>query len=446
VIASSPATRPEFLEQRRRRPGPRLTEPVTRNLDIVAHTDLGGKPDGIQLAYQEAGGRSYLYLGHLWSGGVSILDVTDPANPEPAGFVPTPNKHTWHIKVQVADGIMMLPCEFLFFTTQAQGLDPAQAAKGARFFDVSDPSSPRELSFWESEMQGVHRSWWNGGKYAYLTSGVKAPGVKQHGALDTTKVLVTVDISDPENPREVSQFWHPAQLAEADDVAEGDSVYIHEAIVDGDRAYCAYWDGGFAIVDISDAANPTLVSRVATYPELSDGNTHTTFPLRDRGLLVVVDECTAYWSGEGPKDIRLWDIADEANPQPLATMPLPVPSDEEPYASYYERGERFGPHNVHNNHQGQLFVEDKIYATMCNAGLRVYDISDPRNPKETASFVPPDPRLIVDPRPYDRLGQVRFCGSRVGCSQDVVVDPRGYIYVSGTQDGIWILKERSGDG
>jgi hypothetical protein len=49
--------------------------------------------------------------------------------------------------------------------------------------------------------------------------------------------------------------------------------------------------------------------------------------------------------------------------------------------------------------------------------------------------------VIVDPRPVDRTSQVRFCGSRVGCSQDLLVDPRGYIYVSGTQDGIWILKE-----
>jgi hypothetical protein len=446
VAASRPATRPEFLQHNRRRRGPRLTQPVARNLDIVAHTDLGGKPDGIQLQYHEAGGRSYLYLGHLWSGGVSIVDVTTPASPEVVGFVPTPNEHTWHIKVQIADDIMMLPCEFLFFTTQAQGLDPAKAAKGARFFDVSDPTSPRELSFWQSETQGVHRSWWNGGKYAYVTSGVNAPGVKQHGALNTTKVLVTLDISDPENPREASRFWHPAQLAEAADVPEGDSIYIHEAIVEGDRAYCAYWDGGFAIVDVSDPSAPTLVSQVSTYPELSDGNTHTTMPLRDRGLLVVVDECTAYWGAEGPKDIRIWDISDEMRPQPLSTTPLPVPSDEEPYESYYERGERFGPHNVHNNHVGQLQCDDKIYATMCNAGLRIYDITDPRNPKETASFVPPDPTLIVDPRPYDRISQVRFCGSRVGCTQDVAVDPRGYIYVSGTQDGIWILKESASDG
>jgi hypothetical protein len=29
----------------------------------------------------------------------------------------------------------------------------------------------------------------------------------------------------------------------------------------------------------------------------------------------------------------------------------------------------------------------------------------------------------------------------VACTQDVLVDPRGYIYLSGTNDGIWIVKE-----
>jgi hypothetical protein len=29
----------------------------------------------------------------------------------------------------------------------------------------------------------------------------------------------------------------------------------------------------------------------------------------------------------------------------------------------------------------------------------------------------------------------------VARSQDLLVDPPGYTYVSGTQDGIWILKE-----
>ena len=84
---------------------------------------------------------------------------------------------------------------------------------------------------------------------------------------------------------------------------------------------------------------------------------------------------------------------------------------------------------------------DKIYATYCNAGLRIYDIADAANPREVASFVAPDPDTIMDPRPYDREFDIFHGGSRVACTQDVLVDPRGYIYLSGANDGIWIVKE-----
>ena len=60
-----------------------------------------------------------------------------------------------------------------------------------------------------------------------------------------------------------------------------------------------------------------------------------------------------------------------------------------------------------------------------------------------AFFVPPDPGAIVDPRPFDREFDIFHGGSRTACTQDVLVDPRGYIYLSGTNDGIWIVKETS---
>ena len=124
-------------------------------------------------------------------------------------------------------------------------------------------------------------------------------------------------------------------------------------------------------------------------------------------------------------------------------FPVPEPSSEEPYDTYLQRGERLGPHCVHENHANQLYSSDKIYATYCNAGLRIFDISDAANPVESASFVPPDPSGIVDPRPYDREFDIFHGGSRTACTQDVLVDPRGYIYITGTNDGIWIVKENS---
>jgi hypothetical protein len=322
--------------------------------------------------------------------------------------------------------------------------DASNAKSGVRFFDVSDPTSPKELSFFEAGGIGVHRSWWNGGRYAYLAAGIgDVRGVWMHGIPETTRVLTILDVSDPAHPKKMSDFWLPEQRGEEPWPDEGATIYVHEPVVEGDRAYVAYWDGGFAILDVSDPSKPRLVSRVKTFPELGDGNVHTCLPLLDRNLLVVIEENTANFGGEGPKNISIWDISAETKPSLVSTCPRPSPSQDEPYSSYVERGERFGPHCLHENHQGTLRSRDTIYATYCNAGLRIYDISDAQNPREIGSFVPPDPDpdKVVDPRPYDREFDIFHGGSRVACTQDVLVDPRGYIYLSGTNDGVWIVKQ-----
>jgi hypothetical protein len=230
--------------------GPILEEPVAHNVEVVGFTDMDGKRDGLQMDYQEVGGRHYLYVGHFWSGGVSILDVTDPSQPRVAGFVPSQNDATWHIKVQVAEQLMLVPSELNFFAPP--GVDATQAKSGVRIFDVSNPTEPDELAYYEAGGIGVHRSWWNGGQYAYLAAGTAAPGIWMHGVPDMTRILTILDVSDPKNPQNVSDFWLPEQKGEDPQPGEGESLFVHEPVIEGDRAYVAYWDGGFAILDISD--------------------------------------------------------------------------------------------------------------------------------------------------------------------------------------------------
>ena len=419
--------------------GPSLDHPVMRGIEVVAHTNMEGRADGLQMQYLERNGEHYLYVGHFWSGGVSVLDVTDPGKPVVVGFIKGSNPSTWNIKVQIADGILMLPNELNIFT--AVPVDPKGLISGVRLFDLADPVNPEEVSFIPAGGIGVHRSWWNGGDYAHFSAGMKAPGVFMHGDPDTTRVVLTADVSDPRNPRVVSEFWLPEQRGETQ-IPVGQTIYVHEPIVEGDRGYIAYWDGGFVILDMDDMSNPKMISHTRTFPEWSDGNTHTCLPLSDRGLLLVGEENTAsYGADGGAKDIWLFDIKDEEHPRPVAKFPKPIPSSEEPWESYLERGDRFGPHCVHENYQGTFQSQTKVYSTWCNAGLRIYDISNEADPKEIAYFVPPDPEIIVDPRPYDRLFDIFHGGSRVACTQDVLVDPRGYIYITGTNDGVWILKE-----
>lgn len=436
-----PAAEPEWKRSIRTVAAEPLTEPVAVNMKIIGHTPMGGRLDGQQLQFQTVGTHHYLYVGHPWSGGISVLDVTSPKDPAVAAFIPTPNVHTWHIKIQVADNILMAACEPAFFKP---GTDGSQAWQGVRLFDVSDPTQPRELSHWASTNPngyGVHRSWWNGGQYAYLSNMIDAPGVQYHWRLDRTRVMTILDVSDPESPKRVNDFWHPVQRGEDPPPLKDETFGVHFPLVRDDRAYIAYSDGGFGIVDVSDPSEPTLISHRRTFPELTDGQTHSCVPLPGRDILVVSEEPMANFGLEGPKNIRLWDISDESNPTELSTLPVPQPTDAEPYDNYYQKGERFGPHNLHENHQGTMEVSDKVYNAYMNAGLRVFDVSNPTAPIEIASFLPPSPGTIMDPRPYMRIFDVVHSGVRDVCSQDVLVDPRGYIYLSGLNDGIWILQE-----
>ena len=435
-----PEREPDWKRGIRRRTAPALQDPVARNVDVVGFCDMDGRLDGQQLQFQTVGRNSYLYVGHPWSSGVTILDVSSPSDPQVAAFIPSPNENTWHIKVQVAEDILMVACEVAFFRP---GHDANKAIGGVRLFDVSDPTNPQQLSHWTegpSPSIGVHRSWWNGGRYAYLSNMVEAPGVSYHWRKGRTRVMTILDVSDPESPHHVHDFWHPVQLGEGSPALPDETFGVHFPLVEDDRAYIAYSDGGFAIVDVSDVGAPALVSHVRTFPELTDGQTHTCVPLPDRGILVVSEEPLATYGLEGPKNIRLWDVADESAPKEISTLPIPDPSDEEPYDSYYEKGDRFGPHNCHENHVGTRRITDRVYNAYFNAGLRVFDIADPARPAEIASFVPPTPTKRVDPRPTMRVFDAIHGGSREVSSQDCLVDPRGYIYLSGLNDGIWILR------
>jgi hypothetical protein len=70
--------------------------------------------------------------------------------------------------------------------------------------------------------------------------------------------------------------------------------------------------------------------------------------------------------------------------------------------------------------------------TWVNAGLRIYDIADARQPKEIGYFIPPDPpRVAGAPPPPAKW---------VTDSADVLVDTRGYIYLSDRHAGIYVLK------
>jgi len=202
--------------------------------------------------------------------------------------------------------------------------------------------------------------------------------------------------------------------------------------VEGNRAYLSYGDGGGIILDVSEMAQPRMISQLAFRGITATQGIHTYLPLPRRKIALINDEAIRENGDENLNLAGIADISDEQHPRMISLFPLPEPPPESGFKNFYEKGGRFGPHNHHHpNHQACLEERDDIaYLTYFNAGLRVYGIRDPRQPKEIAHFVPGDPKARAGTKP----------GKLVAQSEDVLVDRRGFIYLSDKNHGIHILR------
>src|SRR3984893_16697473 len=67
----------------------------------LSYSDIGGRPDSVQVMLN----RRHLYVGHMFSNGVTILNAADPRNLKPAGFF-TGGDFTRTHHLQVSDDLL----------------------------------------------------------------------------------------------------------------------------------------------------------------------------------------------------------------------------------------------------------------------------------------------------------------------------------------------------
>ena len=400
---------------------------LARNLKLVGWSDQGGRPDGVQVMV--SGG--YAYIGHLFSGGFSVLDVRDPKNPRFVKSVDFPGQ-TWSQHLQT-HGDLMLVVNMKDMYRHEQGqtgdyyvgsigdkldLSSDGHCAGMRVFDISERANPREIAFMPLEGLGVHRIWYDGGPWAYLSA--LPPGFSDD-------ILFIIDVSNPEKPHPVSKFWLPGMNTAAGEKPDWGSQYryaLHHAIVKGDLACGAWRDGGITTIDVSDRHDPKLLAHRNLCPPFA-GGTHNTLPVPDRDLLIVVEESTSDNCEDGVKRNWVFDIREPSNPVSIASMPIPDDDD------YLSKGGQFGPHNIHENREESFQSNEIFFITYQNAGLRVYDTSDAFRPQEVAAFVPPAPSRLVDHRPNRPF---------VVDTTDVYVSKDGLVYITDFNAGLYILE------
>lgn len=435
-----------------------VNKSYSKNVELLGYHDLNDRP-GFQMAMQEVNGKYYLYVSHFRHPGVSILDVTDPANMRFVRYLEGPNMSGQLInKIQVADGLMICALGTGIHFLHNIGWDDPYIP-GLQIYDVkTDPENPKLLSTWlAGEAQpcdniclGVHRFFYNGGRYVHLAA--TCDGF-------TNMIYRILDIEDPTNPVEVGRWWMPEQWEKGilpknkvNTKFPMDYAGLHgPPYVKGNHVYCGYNGAGMVILDISDIHLPQIVGQLETFPLLggkcSGARCHTVLPLSKRPYAIFTNEGERFpclskdmigGKAQPLNVLGMVDCRDVSDPTLISIFPYPEVPEDFPYKNFNECGlgveGPFGPHNIHEPHEHPALEDrnDRVYCCYFHAGLRIYDIEDPYVPKEIAYFIPPKPKKWCFENSYE--------GPNLATTEDVIVDNRGNIFIDTFHDGIYVLR------
>ncbi len=383
------------------------------NVRLVGHNDLQGR-ETLQVVLKG----NYAYVGHhkgdelnpltgkVEPNGTSIIDVSNPAQPKMIVHIPG-YTGAQSRAVQIVDKFY----EGKDFILRNQ---EAKEFTGFEIWEVTDRAHPKRVST-IGPLLAAHKSWWDAATgYAYL-SGITPGWRGLH--------LIIYDLKNPYQPKFVANWGLPGQRP--GDPQAGADLGLHHPVISGNRAYLSYLQGGdMVVLDITDKANPKMISHLDFSPPFS--GIHTTVPFSGmkvpnftpgfgdmRNFLVVAEEAMDAQSRcqEVRKQLYIVDATNETNPVPVATFKVPD-------GDFCERGGRFGPHQFAETKDGAIIGGALIYVAYFAGGLRVVDISDPFKPQEVGYYVPG-----TTDKTKPRL-------KKVIQTNDVDLDYRGLIYIT----------------
>jgi hypothetical protein len=347
------------------------------------------------------------YLGS-WGGpgacpayGVRVVDVREPTTPAQlalaAQYSGTTAEHlaAVHFQTPAFTGNVLFAG---IQRCQANGGAPA----GLAIWDVTDPSNPTELGFFDTGhgARGVHEftvGQRNDHWYAYLA----VPNSEVTGGPGDLRVL---DLTDPRQPLELTDWGArrdaglPVGTGQQCAPACRGSVpqaFLHSVALsaDGRTAYLSYWDLGVIILDVSEPAAPRWVGRFVE-PESAEGNTHSLSLAHNGALMLVGDETFGPPWGR----LRLVDIQDPAKPVQVGSLDTADSAAGTPGEQY-----AYTIHNPLTDDRDQ----NRAYIAWYADGVRLVDIADASHPTEIAAWVPPQAPMVWN---VSFLGDVLLVG------------------------------------
>lgn len=290
--------------------------------------------------------------------------------------------------------------------------------RGIRVLDVTKPEEPKLLSEFSTGKtgSGTHMNFYDGGRYCLTDAGWSNEFRMENAQRPNGNGFMLLDLADPSNVKEVSRWHVPGQLyseeAEykkywfAGDRASWTSSHggiVPQRLEEGGKiAFCGFGAFGMLTMDLSNPAQPKVISQYRPQWETMGGIPfHTIFPVypgnaRLKNLLVCLPETIEPDCREPYKPISVVDVSDLKNPRMIGLFPKPSPPKEAPYADFCLSRGRMGVHNTGSWVAPGTPKPEIIVLACFNAGVQVWDIADPTQPKQLAYFIPPHVGKIED--------------------------------------------------
>lgn len=306
--------------------------------------------------------------GKKKSPGVQVIDVSNPAKPVLARALSTRafELGTWEsLKVNAA-GTMLA----------GAGVGTLLGAGKLDLYDITDCANPRLLNVSDtgdslSVTNVAHEGEWSPDGRTYWTSGL-AGGT-----------LSAIDVSDPAKPKNI--------------YFGGSTLFVNHGMsfnADGTRMYLAsIFPAGLVILDVSEIQNRKASNRrvrqIAKITWKDGSTTQRAVPatIKGRPYLIAIDEVGAQDLGGG---IRFIDISDEGNPIIVSHIRLAIQLKEHAETAKQESaGNGLFKYDAHYCSVDRPVEPTALACGYFQSGIRVFDIRDPRKPREIAYFNPP---------------------------------------------------------
>jgi hypothetical protein len=431
------------------------------NMEIISHLPGAGISGGEPLMAMWAKGKQRL----LPAGG-DFIDVSEAKNPvalnkkrviQGGGAVVYNTKlKKWIMMCTAAQPLTSANIQYPHGQYDKELRDKVLAYKGLRGirnYDITDPTKPNLLQEYNTgeKGNGTHHNFYDGGKYAYLDCGWDDQLRLENHQRPYSNALMIVDMSDPANVQEVSRWWVPGQkLGEEEEYKKyrfaGDrtswtgnhgAITVPKRVEDGGTVgYGGFGAFGFYAMDLSDIKHPKPYGHMQyEFDTFGTIPFHTCYPViadaahpRLMNKVVAVHEALEADCRENYHTPYMMDVKDPKNPKIIGFFPRPAAPPDAPYTDFcFARG-RFGSHNTQCWLAPGTSNPAIIVIAWFNAGVRVFDISNPTEPKEIAWFVPP---LEGEINNYDSWWR--------GTTENVFVEfDRNLIWI-GTHEGTYCL-------